>query len=101
MSLLSRPVAATGTLRVLAALLSYPDADVRKHLPEMGEILRRERALPPDRVDELDALLVEADRGRIRSTAKPSTCSSSIAGAARRCTCSSTCTATRAIAARR
>ena len=32
---LSRPVCAPGTLRVLAALLSYPDADVRRHLPEM------------------------------------------------------------------
>jgi nitrate reductase molybdenum cofactor assembly chaperone NarJ/NarW len=54
-----KSVAAPGTLRVLAALLSYPDADVRKHLPEMGEILRRERALPPDRVDEIDTLLVK------------------------------------------
>jgi nitrate reductase delta subunit len=59
MSAFSKPVVATGTLRVLAALLSYPDAEVRRHLPEMGEILRRERALPPDRVDELDALLVK------------------------------------------
>ncbi len=63
MSLLSKPVAARGTLRVLAALLSYPDADVRKHLPEMREILRRERALPSDRIDELDALLVKLLRG--------------------------------------
>lgn len=59
MSAFFKPVAASGTLRVLAALLSYPDAEVRRHLPEMGEILRRERALPPDRVDELDALLVK------------------------------------------
>jgi len=56
---LSRPVSARGTLRVLAALLSYPDADVRQHLPEMGEILRREHALPSDRIDELDTLLVK------------------------------------------
>ena len=54
-----KPVAPSGTLRVLAALLSYPDADMRQHLPEMGEILHRERALPSDRVDELDALLVK------------------------------------------
>ena len=52
-----RPVSAVGTLRVLAALLSYPDADVRRDLPEMREILLRERALPADRLAELDALI--------------------------------------------
>ncbi|MFO1325410.1 MAG: nitrate reductase molybdenum cofactor assembly chaperone [Burkholderiales bacterium] len=57
MSLLTRSAAARGTLRVLGALLSYPDAGVRRHLGEMSEILRRERALPPERVDELDALI--------------------------------------------
>ena len=54
---LSTPVAAPDSLRVLAALLSYPDAGLRVHLPEMGQILRRERALSPRRLDELDALL--------------------------------------------
>jgi nitrate reductase delta subunit len=54
---LSRPVAASGTLRVLAALLSYPDARVRGHLPEMLEILRRENALPVGRRAELEALI--------------------------------------------
>jgi len=58
MSMLSKTVAAPGTLRVLAALLSYPDAAMRSHLAEMGEILRREQALPADRLDELDLLLV-------------------------------------------
>ena len=29
----SRAVSVPGTLRVLAALLSYPDAEVRGHLP--------------------------------------------------------------------
>ena len=58
MSVLSKAVAAPGTLRVLAALLSYPDAAMRRHLAEMGEILRREQALPADRLDELDLLLV-------------------------------------------
>jgi nitrate reductase delta subunit len=59
MSLLgsSRPVTAAGTLRVLAALLSYPDADRRSHLAEMAEILHRERALAPGRLAELDALI--------------------------------------------
>lgn len=63
MSLFTKPVAAPGTLRVLAALLSYPDADMRRHLLEMSEILHRERALPPDRLDELDALIVKLMRG--------------------------------------
>ena len=54
---LSTPVAAPDSLRVLAALLSYPDAGLRVHLPEMGQILRRERALSSSRLDELDALL--------------------------------------------
>ena len=53
----SKPVSAAGTLRVLAALLSYPDADRRSHLPEMAEILRRERALASGRLAELDALI--------------------------------------------
>jgi len=56
---LSRPVAAPGTLRVLAALLSYPDAGVRGHLPEMLEILRRENALPVSRRAELEALIAK------------------------------------------
>jgi nitrate reductase delta subunit len=56
---LSRPVCAPGTLRVLAALLSYPDADVRGHLPEMLEILRRENALPAGRRAELEALIAK------------------------------------------
>ncbi len=56
---LSRPVFARGTLRVLAALLSYPDPYVRRHLPEMPEILRRESALPVGRLAELDALIAK------------------------------------------
>lgn len=54
---LSKPVTASGTLRVLAALLSYPDAKMRGHLPEMREILRRESALPDARQSEIDALI--------------------------------------------
>jgi nitrate reductase delta subunit len=54
---ISKPVAAAGTLRVLAALLSYPDAERRSDLAEMKEILRRERALPAGRLAELDALI--------------------------------------------
>ncbi len=58
----STPVAASGTLRVLAALLSYPDPDLRGHLTEMGQIMRREGALPPARLAELDALLARLRR---------------------------------------
>ena len=54
---LSKPAAVAGTLRVLGALLSYPDAERRAWLPEMAQILRRERALPAGRLAELDALI--------------------------------------------
>jgi nitrate reductase delta subunit len=54
---LSKPVPASGSLRVLAALLSYPDARIRGYLPEMGAILRREGALSRGRLAELDALI--------------------------------------------
>ena len=45
------------TLRVLARLLSYPDAEQRRHLIEMGQVLHRESALPAARLAELDALI--------------------------------------------
>lgn len=45
------------SLRVLAALLGYPDAPMRTHLPEMGALLHRERALAPARLVELDTLI--------------------------------------------
>jgi nitrate reductase delta subunit len=54
---LSKPVPASGSLRVIAALLSYPDARIRGYLPEMGAILRREGALSRGRLAELDALI--------------------------------------------
>jgi len=54
---LSKPVSASGSLRVVAALLSYPDARMRGYLPEMREILRGECALSGDRQAELDALI--------------------------------------------
>jgi len=57
MSAFAKPVAASGSLRVLAALLSYPDAAMRGHLPEMREILRDEAALSAARHVELDALI--------------------------------------------
>ena len=54
---LSGPGSAAGTLRVLAALLSYPDAERRCHLQEMAQVLRGEKALPAGRLAELDALV--------------------------------------------
>ena len=47
----------TFTLRVLAHLLSYPDATLRAHLGEMREALQRERALGASRLAELDTLM--------------------------------------------
>ena len=54
---LSKATSASGTLRVLAALLSYPDVTLRGHLPEMRDILRGERALCGTRQAELEALI--------------------------------------------
>ena len=50
-----RPMAKT--LRVLAALLGYPDAQMRVHLEEMRELLHSEGALSAPRRAELDALM--------------------------------------------
>jgi nitrate reductase molybdenum cofactor assembly chaperone NarJ/NarW len=50
-----RPMAKS--LRVLAALLGYPDAQMRSHLPEMRDLLRDERAVPDSRRIELEALI--------------------------------------------
>jgi nitrate reductase delta subunit len=44
------------SLRVLARLLGYPDAEMRAHLPALREALRGERALGDARMAELDAL---------------------------------------------
>lgn len=45
------------TLRVLAKLLSYPDAELRLHLPELRATLHEELALSLTRLAELDALI--------------------------------------------
>ena len=50
-----RPMA--HSLRVLAALLGYPDAQMRGHLPEMRALLRDERAVAELRRREIDALI--------------------------------------------
>lgn len=79
----SKPVAASTTLKVMAHLLSYPDAALRRHLPELRSALQAEQALASARLAELqtlmahlagpDALEIEAqyvelfDRGRATS----------------------------------
>lgn len=45
------------SLRVLAALLGYPDAPLRSHLTEMSELLHHEQAVSPSRLAELDRLM--------------------------------------------
>ena len=45
------------SLRVLAALLGYPDAALRGHLAEMHTLLHAEAALSPARRGEIDALM--------------------------------------------
>jgi nitrate reductase molybdenum cofactor assembly chaperone NarJ/NarW len=51
----SHPMAIT--LRVLARLLTYPDAELRAQLPEMRDALRKERALTVGRLLEIDSLV--------------------------------------------
>ena len=51
------PLPMMKSLRVLAALLGYPDARMRGDLPEMRALLRDERAISPSRLSELDALM--------------------------------------------
>lgn len=57
MPLFNQPVAAPQTLRVLARLLSYPGAALRKHLPEMRAALAAEGALGAPRLAELNSLM--------------------------------------------
>jgi nitrate reductase delta subunit len=51
------PVPASLTLRAMAALLGYPDANLRAAVSEIGTLLRQEKALSPSRLAELDGLL--------------------------------------------
>jgi nitrate reductase delta subunit len=45
------------TMRALAAMLRYPDADFRAAVPELRAAFESEHALPKQRLVELDALL--------------------------------------------
>ena len=70
---LSKHKPASGTLRVLAALLAYPDHEMRGYLGEMRAILRGEHVLSAERMQEIDALidsLATAQRGRLRRTVR-------------------------------
>jgi nitrate reductase delta subunit len=49
-------------LRLLAALLAYPDARLRAALPDLADALRHERGLPRTRVAELQALVGQLGR---------------------------------------
>ena len=57
MALFNHPPIAAKTLRVLGRLLGYPDAELRGNLTALREALRSERALSPQRLAELDALI--------------------------------------------
>src|SRR5512134_1136346 len=57
MDFFTNPPKATLTLRVLAKLLGYPDAELRAHLRELRDALQSERALSFSRRAELDALI--------------------------------------------
>ena len=63
MSLLSIPPNASISLRVLARLLSYPDATLRGDLPDMRQALHAGKAIPPSRLEELDALIATLENG--------------------------------------
>lgn len=56
------PTPSPYSLRVLAALLRYPDAAFRAAVPELQQALRNERALPAARIEELCALLQRLQR---------------------------------------
>ena len=51
-----RPAGAV-SLRILAALLGYPDAQLRSHLPEMAQLLNQDGAINRPRAAELMALM--------------------------------------------
>jgi nitrate reductase delta subunit len=54
---------ASRSLRVLARLLSYPDAQLRGDLNDMRQALVAERALPTARLAELGALMSTLETG--------------------------------------
>jgi nitrate reductase delta subunit len=63
MALFNNITGASRTLRVLARLLAYPDAQLRADLSDMREALVAEHALPPARLCELAALMSILESG--------------------------------------
>jgi nitrate reductase delta subunit len=57
MTLFSTPVPASLSLRVLARLLSYPDAQLRGDLNDMRQALLSENAIAAPRLEELNTLI--------------------------------------------
>ena len=62
MALFNNPPVASKSLRVLARLLGYPDAELRSNLAALRGALHEERALAPRRLVELDALIDSLER---------------------------------------
>ena len=63
MALFNNIPKATKSLRVLARLLGYPDAELRSNMALLRSALREESALPPQRLVELDALMDSLENG--------------------------------------
>ncbi|SFC20398.1 respiratory nitrate reductase chaperone NarJ [Polaromonas sp. OV174] len=62
MALFNNPPVASKSLRVLARLLGYPDAQLRANLAALRGALHEEHALAPQRLAELDALIDSLER---------------------------------------
>jgi nitrate reductase delta subunit len=60
--LVSNAKPASRTLRALARLLGYPDAELRAHLPLIRQLMHEEGALGGERLTELDALMASIAR---------------------------------------
>ncbi len=63
MALLSQLPNASVSLRVLARLLSYPDAGLRNDLPDMRAALHADKTVAPARLAELFALMSTLETG--------------------------------------
>ncbi|MCM2294905.1 nitrate reductase molybdenum cofactor assembly chaperone [Rhodoferax sp.] len=63
MALFSNPPSASVSLRVLARLLAYPDAQLRGDLGDMRQALLSEKAIAAPRLEELNALINGLARG--------------------------------------
>ncbi len=63
MALFSNPPSASLSLRVLARLLAYPNAQLRADLDDMRQVLLSEKAITGARLGELNALIDGLERG--------------------------------------